>query len=70
MKISRSANPFDLLLRPDDVLKAVEASERLGGLRSTVFRPLDKPVAASGSRSNRSDDDDDEGGEGDGAQMN
>jgi len=61
MKPSRSANPFDLLLRPDDVLRAVESSEPLGGLRSTVFRPLDRPAAASGtSRTARGGDDDDE----------
>lgn len=60
MKPSRSANPFDLLLRPDDVLRAVESSEPLGGLRSTVFRPLDRPAAGSGgARSARTDDDDD-----------
>jgi len=59
MKPSRSANPFDLLLRPDDVLRAVESSEPLGGLRSTVFRPLDRPAATSGtSRTARVDDDD------------
>lgn len=60
MKPSRSANPFDLLLRPDDVLRAVESSEPLGGLRSTVFRPLDRPAAGSGSaRSGGTHDEDD-----------
>ena len=59
MRSSRSANPFDLLLRPDDVLRAVESSEHLGGLRSTVFRPLDRPAASSGtSRTTRVDDED------------
>lgn len=47
MKPVRSANPFELLLHPEEVLKAVESSERLGGLRSTVFRPLDRPSAVT-----------------------
>ena len=37
------ANPFALMMAPEDVLKAVEGSERLSGLARRVCRPLDKP---------------------------
>jgi hypothetical protein len=37
-----SANPFDLLIDPEAVLRAVAASSPLGGLKRKVFRPLDK----------------------------
>jgi hypothetical protein len=36
------SDPFALMLDPQAVLQAVEASERLRGLRSRVCRPLDK----------------------------
>ncbi len=39
-----AANPFGLLMNPQDVLRAVEASENLRGLNQRVCRPLDKPV--------------------------
>ena len=38
------ANPFGLLLDPDSIVKAVEASERLGRLHSRICRPLDRPL--------------------------
>jgi hypothetical protein len=40
-----AADPFALLLNPEIVSKAMEASERLGNrLNSRVCRPLDRPV--------------------------
>lgn len=39
-----TSNPFGLLLNPEHILKAVEASERLGRLQSRVCRPLDRPL--------------------------
>ena len=60
MKTSHHANPFGLLLNPEEVLRAVESSQPLGGLRSTVFRPLDRPnPGGNGSRSASQVDDDD-----------
>ena len=41
---ARSANPFALMMDPQAVLEAVEHSERLGGLKRRVCRPLDKPL--------------------------
>lgn len=59
MKTAHQANPFDLLLNPEEILRAVESSQPLGGLRSTVFRPLDRPSAgSSASRAARLDDED------------
>jgi hypothetical protein len=37
-------NPFALLTNPEVVVQAMEASERLGRLRSRVCRPLDRPL--------------------------
>ena len=40
-----AADPFAMLLNPEIVVKAMEASERLGSrLHSRVCRPLDRPV--------------------------
>jgi hypothetical protein len=67
MKTSHQASPFDLLLNPEGVLRAVESSQPLGGLRSTVFRPLDRPssgASASGDQGADEDDNDDFGPEG------
>lgn len=36
------ANPFALMLDPASVIAAVERSERLARLHSTICRPLDK----------------------------
>jgi hypothetical protein len=38
------ANPFALMLSPEEVLKAVEGSQLLSGLTRHVCRPLDRPV--------------------------
>ena len=40
-------NPFGLLINPDSVIKAIEASERLSRLHSRVCRPLDRPLLAN-----------------------
>jgi len=37
-------NPFALMMNPEAVLQAVEASTRLGGLTRRVYRPLDRPM--------------------------
>jgi len=44
MTPSEVTSPFALLLNPDVVVKAMEASERLSRLHSRVCRPLDRPV--------------------------
>jgi len=41
------ANPFAMMLDPERILRAVEASERLNHLHSRICRPLDKAVAAT-----------------------
>lgn len=41
------ANPFAMMLDPERILRAVEASERLNHLHSRICRPLDKAVAAA-----------------------
>jgi len=41
---SSHRNPFALMVQPEDVLKAVERSNGLSGLRAHVVRPLDRPV--------------------------
>ena len=38
------SNPFVLLMNPQEVIRAVESSDRLRRLRRHVCRPLDKPV--------------------------
>lgn len=38
------ADPFALLLNPQDVVAAMEGSERLHGLSRRVCRPLDRPL--------------------------
>jgi len=43
-EVQTLANPFDLMMNPQAVLQALEASERLGRLESRVYRPLDKPL--------------------------
>jgi hypothetical protein len=42
--IREAANPFGLLTNPQEVLRAVEASEKLQSLNRQICRPLDKPV--------------------------
>jgi hypothetical protein len=45
MITAQSANPFVLLMNPEEVIRAVESSERLRRLRRHVCRPLDRPAA-------------------------
>jgi len=39
-----ASNPFALMMHPDDVLEAMERSDRLGRLQSRICKPLDKPM--------------------------
>jgi hypothetical protein len=39
-----SLNPFSLMMEPEVVLKAMERSQTLRGLRRHQLRPLDKPL--------------------------
>ncbi len=40
---SQASNPFALMTAPEAVFAAIERSERLARLKSTICRPLDKP---------------------------
>ena len=40
------SSPFAMLIDPDQVVRAMEHSERLNRLHSRVYRPLDKPLIA------------------------
>jgi hypothetical protein len=44
------ANPFALLLDPQQVLASIEHSERLDRLHRRVCRPLDKPAPQSAKK--------------------
>ncbi len=48
-------NPFALMMHPERVLQAMEASTHLGGLRRRVYRPLDRPLL--GGKGDRPHDD-------------
>jgi hypothetical protein len=39
-----SINPFSLMMEPEVVLKAMQRSQTLRGLRRHQLRPLDKPL--------------------------
>jgi hypothetical protein len=39
-------NPFALMMDPESIFRALEASDRLGRLKSRICRPLDKPLIA------------------------
>jgi hypothetical protein len=41
---SSDRNPFALMIQPEAVLKAIERSDALSGLRAHVVRPLDRGV--------------------------
>jgi hypothetical protein len=41
-----ASNPFAFLMNPEDVLQAMERSDRLGRLQRRICKPLDKPVIA------------------------
>lgn len=56
METPEVRNPFALLIDPDQVVKAVESSERLGRLHSRICRPLDRTGDHSGNGA-RGDDD-------------
>ena len=43
--LSIAGNPFALMISPDAVFAALERSDRLSRLKSTICRPLDKPRA-------------------------
>lgn len=43
-----AGNPFALMLHPQAVLAAVEASPRLGALRRRICRPLDRGLPGEG----------------------
>lgn len=38
------SNPFALMMNPEEVIAAVNRSDRLRHLKSHICRPLDKPV--------------------------
>lgn len=40
------ANPFALMINPEEVVQAMERSDRLDRLQRRVCRPLDKPLIA------------------------
>ncbi len=44
MNPTEAPNPFALLMNPEVVVKAMEASDRLGRLHSRICRPLDRPI--------------------------
>ena len=60
---SIASNPFALLMEPEAVLAAVNGSDRLGRLRSRIWRPLDKPVGgrADGEQDAQAGAEDDRG---------
>ncbi|MFL6661823.1 MAG: hypothetical protein ACJ8G7_06560 [Rhizobacter sp.] len=43
-KLPLTSNPFALMMHPEDVIQAMERSERLGRLQRRICKPLDKPV--------------------------
>jgi hypothetical protein len=42
-QITISANPFALMIDPEAIFAAIERSDRLARLKSTICHPLDKP---------------------------
>ena len=42
-QITVSANPFALMIDPEAIFAAIERSDRLARLKSTICHPLDKP---------------------------
>lgn len=46
------ADPFAMLISPDEVMHAIERSDRLARLQRRVYRPLDRPwIPMKGSAS-------------------
>jgi len=52
---SVSNNPFALMTSPEMVFAALELSDRLSRLKSTICRPLDKPRAEKPNASSEFD---------------
>ena len=50
-----SLNPFSLMMEPEVVLKAMQRSQTLRGLRRHQLRPLDKPLIPFASKPVASD---------------
>ena len=42
------SNPFALMMNPDDVLQAMQHSDRLSRLSRRICKPLDKPMIPKG----------------------
>ena len=42
-EVNEPVNPFALITSPEAVFAALERSDRLARLKSTICRPLDKP---------------------------
>ena len=52
------ADPFAMLIAPEQVMRAVETSDRLSRLQRRVYRPLDRPwIPLRGSASAAFDSD-------------
>jgi hypothetical protein len=45
-QVATVRNPFLLMVNPEEVLAAMEKSERLGALNRHLCRPLDRPQQA------------------------
>ena len=41
---AHALNPFSLMMEPEVVLRTMERSQQLRGLRRRTLRPLDKPL--------------------------
>ncbi len=59
-QLTPERNPFMLMINPEVVFAAIEASERLGQLNRHLCRPLDRvvPVADTAAPAVVEDDDD------------
>lgn len=54
------SNPFALMMNPDDVLHAMQASDRLSRLQRRVCKPLDKPLLPKAGEAAIEDNDSDD----------
>jgi hypothetical protein len=54
-QVATVRNPFLLMVNPEEVLAAMEKSERLGALNRHLCRPLDRPQAAGAKAANPAD---------------
>jgi hypothetical protein len=48
-KQALTSNPFALMMHPQDVVDAMERSDRLGRLQRRICKPLDKPMLGHAS---------------------